>query len=280
MPGLFERERRHLLSIAFRILGSESDAEDVVQEAWIRFSGADTTSVRNISAFLTTITTRLCLDVIRRRREIPQRADDMHVESFENPEETVLLANELTGAFTIVLEELTPPQRVALVLHDAFGVSFDDVAHILKTTTGSATKLASRARERIRRRAEVHAESKEARTVAAAFLRAAQEGDVDHLIELLDPDAIRIADPHVLAPGGAQRIQGAQRIAAEAQSYKTNARNARLASIDGRPAIAVYSGSTVRAVLILNVAHGRIYHFDVVADPSRLALLRHEALSE
>ncbi len=140
---IFERERRHLLSVAFRILGSQADAEDVVQETWVRYDREDTRNVQNLAAWLTTVASRLCVDLLRRRRDIPQ--EDVEVaesrDAGGDPEQTALLASELTAAFTIVLEELTPPQRVALVLHDAFGVPFEDVAHVLGTTLLSAKKL-------------------------------------------------------------------------------------------------------------------------------------------
>ncbi len=146
----FQRERPHLLSVAFRILGSESDAEDVVQDTWIKFSLADTDAVRNISAWLTTVATRVCLDMLRRRREISLEAE-LSQDMRDEPQEAALLAEELTAAFVVVLDELTPAQRVALVLHDAFGATFEEIARILGINSVSAKKLASRARGRVRR---------------------------------------------------------------------------------------------------------------------------------
>lgn len=269
----FERERRHLLAIAFRVLGSESDAEDAVQETWIKFDSTDTSHVRNVAAWLTTVATRLCLDALRRRREVPHDAAPQ-ADPDDEPEEAALLAEELTAAFVVVLDELTPPQRVALVLHDAFGVRFDELAHILGTTTASAKKLASRARSRVRQRCVAPAEDAgKARDVVEAFLHAVQKGDTNRLVALLDPNVVRIADPQVLAPGAPQRIQGVETVVAETRAYQANALQAHVASIDGRPGIAVLVGPKVQSVLVVRIANERIIQYDVIADPQRLARL-------
>lgn len=189
-----------------------------------------------------------------------------------------MLASELATAFTVVLEELTPPQRVALVLHDAFGMPFDELAHVLGTTSGSAKKLASRARGRVRQRAVAPTtDPEEVRQVVDAFLNAARDGDTHGLISLLDPDVIRTADPQVLPPGAAQRIHGAEAVVAETRLLQANARRARLVSINGRPGIAVFLGTDVQAALVFKLAGGRIVAYDVIADPQRLALLSIEA---
>jgi RNA polymerase sigma-70 factor (ECF subfamily) len=273
-PETFQRERLHLLSVAFRILGSQADAEDVVQEAWIKFAGADTSQVRNVPAWLTTIVTRLSLDILRRRREVPQEATELLADTAPEPEEVALLADELTAAFVIVLEELTPPQRVALVLHDAFGVTFEEIAHILETTEGSAKKLASRARARVRQRVSVPpADREKARQVVEAFLRAAQEGDTDRLLALLDPNVVRLADPQVLPPDGEYRIQGLEPVVSQTLLFRASATRAKTALIDGRPGIVVLAGDKVRFALVIRVRDERIVHYEVVADPQRLALL-------
>lgn len=174
----FERERAHLLALAFRILGSDADAQDVVQEAWLRYARADAEDVRNVAAWLTTVVTRLCLDALRRGREEPREpgvlAEQVGAAQVD-PEETVVLASELGEAFTVVLEQLTPPQRVALVLHDVFGTPFDEVARILDTTPLSARRLASRARARLRgSESRPRRDSASARRVVAQFLVAAR----------------------------------------------------------------------------------------------------------
>lgn len=274
---IFERERRHLLCIAFRILGSQADAEDVVQETWIRYDQADTSNVQNLPAWLTTVASRLCVDVLRRRRDIPHEAPEL-AQPADDPvtdaEQTALLADELTSAFTIVLNELTPPQRVALVLHDAFGVPFEEIAHILNTTLASAKKLASRARQRVRRRVAISPNNTSgAHEVVEAFLHAVQEGNTDDLVALLDPDVIRFADPQVLPAGAAQRIQGVKLAIEEAARFRANASRGRLARIDGRPGIVIVSGRDLQLAILLRVQNQRIVQYDVVGDPQRLALL-------
>lgn len=279
--SVFDRERPHLLALAFRILGSEPDAQDMVQEAWLRFARADTGDVRNVSAWLTTVVTRLCLDLLRRKREQPYAPADLPAASDDTrpggPEDTALLAAELTDAFVVVMAELTPAQRVALVLHDVFGTPFDDVARILDTTPGSAKKLASRARHSIRAVApRPTTDPRTARRVVAAFLKAVQQGDVDGLVAVLHPDVTRTADPQALRPGVAQYVAGADSVIAETHTFRATARHANLATIDGRPGIAIRSGGRVRAALVVCVEGDRIASYDVVADPHRVALLRIE----
>lgn len=274
---VFRREYSHLLAVAFRILGSDADAQDVVQEAWIRFANADIEHVHNQPAWLTTVVTRLCLDLLRRSREDPLELEDLpaaFADSSDNPEEIVLLAGELTEAFMIVLDELTPPQRVALILHDVFGTPFDEVAYILSTTPGSAKKLASRARGRVRRRTNAgDVDPGAARGVVSAFLRAAQQGDIDDLVGLLHPNVTRTADPQVLPPDAALRVRGVQAVATETQSLQANARRARMVEIDGQPGIAILEGEDLLVALVFHIVGDRIVHYDVIADPRRLALL-------
>jgi RNA polymerase sigma-70 factor (ECF subfamily) len=192
-----------------------------------------------------------------------------------HPEETALLAGELTTAFTIVLNELTPPQRVALVLHDAFGVPFDDIAHILGTTLASTKKLASRARARVRGRIAIdHEDNDNVRPVVEAFLQAAQDGNSERLAALLDPDVIRIADPHVLPPGGAQRVQGAQAVLDDTIRFRSVATRAHVAGVDGRPGIVLFAGRDLQLALVLRIANKRVVQFEVIADPQRLRRLK------
>ncbi|MEV0701538.1 sigma-70 family RNA polymerase sigma factor [Saccharopolyspora sp. NPDC050389] len=273
----FRRERPHLLAVAFRLLGSDADAQDVVQEAWIRYLRADVGGVENLPAWLTTVVTRLCLDLMRRSREVPQEPADMPepVDDVEGPEEVALLAGDLTEAIAILLDQLTPPQRVALILHDVFGTPFDEVAHVLGTTPGSAKKLASRARARVRGPAgAADTDPGTARHVVDAFLKAAQQGDIDGLIEVLHPEVTRTADPQALPPGAALRVRGARTVVDETRALRANARQARVVSINGRPGIAVMADRGPRIALLFHIADQRIVHYDVIADPTRLALLR------
>lgn len=277
--AVFDRERPHLLALAFRILGSEPDAEDVVQEAWLRFARTDTGDVRNVAAWLTTVVTRLCLDMLRRTREQPADLSTASAAAGPgaDPEDTALLAAELTDAFVVVMAELTPAQRVALVLHDVFGTPFDEVARILDTTPGSAKKLASRARSSVRRELSTPVgDTRTARRVVTAFLRAAQQGDIEGLVAVLHPAVTRTADPQALRPGMAQRVTGADAVAAESRMFRSTALHGHLATIDGKPGIVVRTGDRVRVALVFGVEGARIVHYDVVADPRRLALLQIE----
>ncbi len=276
--AVFERERAHLRSVAFRILGSDSDAEDAVQETWIRYERTDTSEVRNVPAWLTTVVTRVCIDFLRRHREVPHESADLLGSSgptHEEPEALVLLASELAGAFTIVLEELTPWQRVALTLHDVFGYPFQEVAHVLGTSEGYAKKLASGARRRVRGRVGPPAGgTAEARRVVEAFLVAAQQGDTDGLLRLLAPGVVRTADAQAVPDSAPLRIEGAPAVVAETRALRANAQHARLASVDGRPAIAVRTDQGLQAVLVFSLIGGRIAGYDVIAHPRRLAQLR------
>ena len=274
----FEAERPHLRAVAFRILGADADADDVVQEAWIRYDRTVPADVRNVPAWLTTVVTRLCVDLLRRRRETPREPDqllDRVTPGGVGPEETTLLAGELTAAFTVVFEELTPPQRVALTLHDVFGTPFEEVAHVLGTSPDSAKKLASRARQRVRQRVDSTraGNSAHARRVVQALLLAAQHGNTEALLRLLAPDVVRTADPQALPTGAPQRLDGAGTVAAETRALQSNARRARLAVIDGRPGIVVGAGRDLQAVLVFHLDGERIASYDVIAHPRRLALL-------
>lgn len=282
LVAVFDRERPHLLAIAFRILGSEQDAQDVVQEAWLRLTRADRDDVRNVAAWLTRVVTRLCLDLLRRNREQPRDPADLPAASDDmrpgDPEDTALLAAELSEAFVVVMAELTPAQRVALVLHDAFGTPFDEIARILDTTPGSAKKLASRARRSIREGAPTPAAADlpTARRVVAAFLTASRQGDAEALLTLLHPAVTRTADPQALRPGVPQHVAGVDAVVAEIRVFRATARHAHMVHVDGGPGLAVRSGARVVAALVFRVEEDRIVHYDVVADPHRLALLHIE----
>jgi RNA polymerase sigma factor (sigma-70 family) len=279
----FEKERPHLLCVAFRILGSELDAEDVVQEAWIRYAQADRSQVQNLAAWLTTVVSRLCLDALRRRRVVPRTSSDLLLvpeSEGHDPEAVVLLGSELIAAFMLLLDELSPPQRVALVLHDGFGVPFEEVAHVLGTSPGSAKKLASRARGRLRQRGGSGGVTPrsdtldEVQRVVQAFMLAAQQGDTAQLVTLLDPNVVRTADPQVLQPGRSQHLRGVDAVVSEAIALQSYARRAKQASINGRPGIVVLAGQDVQAALVFRIDGGKIVHYDVVADPHRLGRLR------
>lgn len=223
----FERDRRHLLAVAFRLLGSEADAQDVLQEAWIRFARTNVGELSNVSAWLTTVVTRLCLDVLRRRRVyLQQPADIARVAgvSGNTPEEVALLAAELTEAFSVLLQKLTPPQRVALILHEVFGTPFDEVARILGTTPVSAKSWPA-ARERLSTSTDAsRADPASAHRVVSEFLRAAQSGDIQALVGVLHPAVPRTADPQVLPAGAPLKIRGADALLTEIRTFQATAR--------------------------------------------------------
>lgn len=279
----FDAERPHLLSVASRILGSSLDAHDVVQEAWWRFSNHDLSEIDNPQAWLTTAVTRLSIDQLRRSRRTAQpvaEADLRAAAEAASPEDIVVLADELTEAFTVVLDSLTPEQRVALILHDVFAMPFDEVAHVLGTTPGSAKKLASRARGRLRSdqgyRLHSAAELMAARRVVDAFLHAAQQGDVATLVNVLHPEVTRTADPQAIPPGALRHLAGVAAVVQETRALRENARTAHLTTILGRPGIAVVHDGAVTAALVIDVVDGRIHRYHVVADPHRLSQLHIE----
>jgi RNA polymerase sigma-70 factor (ECF subfamily) len=272
---VFEAERTSLFAIAIRILRSDRDAEDVLQEAWHRFSQADHREIENISAWCTTVMTRLCLDVLRRRRnELPLHDDHDLVDPTQDPEAVTLLAGELTGAFELLVRRLSPTQRVAFILHDVFDRSFGEIADILEVTPDAARKLASRARHRVRgstrREAPV---SDDHWPIVEAFLRAAQSGDLDALVRLLHPDIVRVADPQILPSDLNPLLQSASAVVAEAPRFRAHARLGRVALIDGRPGIVLRTAGRLRAVIAFEIHAGRIERYDVIADPDRLAVI-------
>jgi RNA polymerase sigma-70 factor (ECF subfamily) len=278
---IFERDRRHLLAVAFRLLGSEADAQDVVQDAWVRYSRSDLDEINNVSAWLTTVVTRLCLDQLRRKRalvfEATAELPAASMVTSERPEEIALLAAELTDAFAVVIQRLTPPQRVALILHEVFGTPFEHVAQILGTTPISAKKMASRARARLRASANAaEVDFDAAHKLVSEFLRATQKGDIDGLIAVLHPAATRTADPQALPAGAPLTLHGVQAVAAGTRVFRATARNARVVTINDRPAIAVGPAQHPRVVLLFVFAEQRILHYDVVADLTRLAALQIE----
>lgn len=186
-------------------------------------------------------------------------------------------SDELTDAFVVVLEELTPPQRVALVLHDAFGVPFEEIAHVLDTSVASAKKFASRARARVRRRTDIAPDDyARARQAVDAFLHAAQHGDTERLLTLLDPQVVRMADAYTLPPNGSQRIQGVDAVVAEVHAQREKARGARVANVDGSPGMVCLDGSSVLVVFAMRIQKGRIVRYEVIGDPQRIALMHVE----
>src|SRR3954452_14613592 len=217
----FEANRTHLRAVAYRMLGSLTEADDALQEAWLRLSRSDTSAVENLGAWLTTVVGRVCLDVLRTRRS---RREDyigswlpepiVIVDDAANPEEEAVLADSVGLALFVVLETLTPPERLAFVLHDMFGVPFDEIASILDRSPDAARQLASRGRRRVRGAAPVpDADLARQREVVAAFLAAARAGDFDALVEVLDPEAVFRIDAGGSGPRALGPVTGAAAVA-------------------------------------------------------------------
>jgi RNA polymerase sigma-70 factor (ECF subfamily) len=236
----FEAHRDHLRAVAYRMLGSASDADDALQEAWLRVARADTREVQSAQAWLTTVIARVCLDMLRgrrARREVPLHA--AAVAATPDPEQEAALADSVGFALLVVLDTLTPAERIAFVLHDMFAVPFDDIAGIVGRSVPAAKMLASRARRRVRVTEQPGADPVRQRRLVDAFLAAAREGDFAALLVLLDPDVVVRADAGVAPPGTPTRTRGARKVARQALVFSHMAAHAQVALVDGAPAIVV-----------------------------------------
>jgi len=282
----FERERTRLRAVAYRMLGSLSEADDAVQEAWLRLSRSDRGEVRNLGAWLTTVVARVALDMLRSRgarRETPLDLawPDPVVSPAEgmDPEQEALLADSIGLALMVVLETLTPAERLAFVLHDLFGVPFAEVGPMLDRSEDAAKMLASRARQRVRGATPPASDLERQRAAVDAFLAAARDGDFDALVAVLHPDVVVNGHLGVLPVGAPQRVRGAQAAARRALSFRRMAGFARPVLVNGAPGLLVLpDGSTPFALLAFTVYDGRITQVDVLADRERLARLDLSAL--
>jgi RNA polymerase sigma-70 factor (ECF subfamily) len=276
----FERHRSHLNAVAYRMLGSSSEAEDAVQEAWLRLSRADTTDVANLGGWLTTVVARVCLDMLRSRRA--RREDYVGswlpepVVSIENgPENEAVLADSVGLALLVVLDTLTPAERLAFVLHDMFGIPFEEIAPIVDRSPAAARQLASRARRRVRGRApESEPDVERQREVIEAFVAAAREGDFDALVSVLDPDVVLRADGGPGVPvGSSLLLRGAETVASRALMFSRMDLIQRPALINGAAgAISLKDGKPF-SIAAVTVRAGRIVELDFVSDPEILARL-------
>lgn len=269
----FERNRRHLEAVAYRMLGSRSEAEDAVQEAWLRLSRSDTEAVENLAGWLTTVVARVSLDMLRSRRA--RREDyvalpEPIVTIEEGPADEAVLADSVGLALLVVLDTLTPAERLAFVLHDMFGVTFDEIAAILDRSEAATRQLASRARRRVRGATpRTDPDLREQRRVVDAFLAAARAGDFEGLIQVLDPDVVFRADR---GPRGERiPITGAAAVAETILGRGGRfAPHARPAIVNGNAGVIVVPGKKPIAVVSFSVADGRIVEIDLVADPAKL----------
>jgi RNA polymerase sigma factor (sigma-70 family) len=277
----FERHRPHLRAVAYRMLGSLSDADDVLQETWLRLNRSDADAVENMRAWLTTVVARLSLDELRARKARPEESAGSWLpepvfttEGDTDPESETVLADSVGLALLVVLETLTPAERLAFVLHDMFALPFEEIAPIVGRTPVATRQLASRARRRIQREApQPDADLKQQRSVVDAFLTAAREGEFDALVEVLDPDVVFRADRG--ARRVAEREPAVVRGAAEVADYVLNragqfARYCRPAIVNGSAGLVVVPGSRPVAVVAFTVANGRILELDLVADPQKV----------
>ena len=278
----FEEQRGRLRAVAYRMLGSLAEADDAVQEAWLRLSRADTDDVANLAAWLTTVTGRICLDMLRPRTARREESLDVHLpdpvisnDDDSDPEHEALTADAVGLALLVVLETLTPAARLAFVLHDLFGVPFTEIAPIVGRTPDAAKMLASRARHRVRSGSvEPDADPRRQREVVDAFMAAARAGDFGALVELLDPDVVLRADFGAAAPAGfAPFVQGAAAVAGRALMFSRPGVSSRHALVNGAAGVLSWQDGRLISVLGFTVAHGKIVAIDVLADPERLSRL-------
>jgi RNA polymerase sigma factor (sigma-70 family) len=273
----FEANRTHLRAVAYRMLGSVSEADDAVQESWFRVSRAGDADVENLRGWLTTIVARVCLDMLRSRKSRREEPFGPHVpepiisrEDGMDPEHEALLADSVGLALLVVLETLSPPERLAFVLHDMFSVPFDEIAPIVGRSPTAARQLASRARRRVRGAApEPDEDMDRQQEVVNAFLAASRGGDFDALLAVLDPDVVLRVDRGA-RPGASSEIVGAENVLRQAQRYAQLAEFARPALVNGAPGAVVLPGGRPFAVMGFTVAGGRIVELDILSDPVRL----------
>lgn len=280
----FEAERSHLHAVAYQLLGSLSEADDAVQEAWLHLSRSDTSSVNNLGAWLTTVVARISLNMLRSRKL--QREESLEASVVEpgtrepgviDPEQEVLLADSVGLALLVILETLSPAERLAFVLHDVFAVPFDEIAPIVERSEIATRQLASRARRRIRGGARVQdADLTASREVIDAFLAASRAGDFEALLALLDPDAVYLADFN----GKSRAVRGATAVATQARAFLRLARFAQLALVNGAVGVVVAPYGRLRYVAQFTITGGKIAEIDVISAPTRLSQLPLSVLSD
>ncbi|MFE7432873.1 sigma-70 family RNA polymerase sigma factor [Streptomyces tendae] len=278
MARRFERDRPRLRAVAYRILGSLGEADDALQDAWLRADRADTSEVDNPSGWLTTVVARVCLNLLRARdarREEPladgARRQPAVTGTAADPAEEAQLADEVGIALLIVLDALGPAERLAFVLHDMFDVPFDEIAAMLDKTPAATRQLASRARRRVRGVPAPEADLPRRRRAVDAYLAATRGGDFDALVALLHPDVVLSADAAVVPTPEPVTVSGVERVARGAMASMVRARAAAVVLVDGRVGMATAEHGRLRVVLRFDfAADGRITGIDVIAEPARL----------
>ena len=275
----FEENRTHLRAVAYRMLGSLSEADDAVQETWLRLSRSGSSGIENLANWLTTVVARVCLDMLRSRKARPEEPLGAHVpdqivgrEGGTDPEHEALLADSVGLALLVVLDRLAPAERLAFVLHDLFAVPFDEIARIVGRSPAAARQLASRARQRVRGTPALpEADLTRQRQVIDAFLAASRGGDFDALLALLDPDVVLRGDRAAAAMGVPAEIRGAEAVANTALKYR--AQFARSVLVNGAVGILVAPRGRLLMVFECTIANGKIAEIDAVADPDHIRQL-------
>jgi len=276
----FEEHRVRLRAVAYRMLGSLSEAEDAVQEAWLRLSRQDPSGIENLAGWLTTVVARVCLNVLQSRKSKREEPLEGHVpdpivspEDLVDPEQQALLADSVGLALLVVLDTLAPAERLAFVLHDMFDVPFDEIAPIVGRSPDAARQLASRARRRVKGGAPVpDPDLARQREVVGAFLSAARDGNFDALVTVLDPDVVLRADAGAVA-SASRVVRGADAVAKMALAFAQLGPFARPALVNGAAGIVAAPGGRPVSVLGFTVRGGKITEIDILADPERLSRL-------
>jgi RNA polymerase sigma factor (sigma-70 family) len=280
----FESNRRHLRSVAYRMLGSLSEAEDAVQECWLRLNRSDAGIINDYKGWLTTVVSRICLDILRSRRlshEGSMEEASLRTRASKNgdPEQEALLVDSVGIALLVLLDRLSPQERIAYVLHDLFGFSFEQIAELLNRSSVSARQLASRARRQIRGvNDHRHHRVAQQREIVSRFLSALRSGDVERLIAVLDPDLVVRMDPSALPPGTSPVVHGARAWASQAITYGRHINHIGAALVNGHVGILLAPQGHIMRVLRLTFIADRIAAIEIVADANRLARLRLEIL--
>jgi RNA polymerase sigma factor (sigma-70 family) len=284
LAGRFNERRAHLRAVAYRMLGSASEAEDAVQEAWLKLSRSDTREVQNLAGWLTTVVARVCLDMLRSRRSRPEEplSPTRDASGGGHLEDELALADATGSALLVVLEMLAPAERVAFVLHDLFDLSFEEIAPIVDRTPAAARQLASRARRRVRGAAAPAADIARQRELVGAFLAASRDGDFERLLTVLSPDIVLRADELAVrtaaanrqrgapAPALAREVRGAREVALV---FKGRASAALPALLDGGAGAVWAMGGKIRSAFVFNFEGNKIVAIDLIMDPEHLAEL-------
>lgn len=274
----FDADRRHLRSVAYQLLGSVADADDAVQSAWLKASRADFDAVDNLSGWLTTITAREAFDQLRlRKRRAEELLTDTDVDRLAQPasapaDDDVLLTESVSSALLVVLDRLSPAQRVAFVLHDVFAMPFEQIAAITNRSPDSAKKLASRARGRLHADPVAQPGSTAHHLeVVDAFLSASRGGDIARLLELLAPEVVRTVDPALVPADVPTMLRGAAQVAEETRRFAQRARAGAVMLIDGAPGIVIAAGGRAQILLVIGIgADDRIHAIDITGDAERI----------